>query len=214
MIRKKILIKSFLILSLFASSATAVEVNIKKGLPYVDIDINGKPFRIQRIQDTKHKLTNSYSKTSRPAPPFSIQPFQPIKGIETVSELDVLNFLQNKVGKNQGILVDSRMPKWSKAGTIPGSTNIPFSILASKGSNQNQYIEKIFSLLGVTKKGGKWNFNNAQMLLIFDNGPWCQQGVRAMKNLLKLGYPKSKMLYYRGGMQYWQILGFTTIIPK
>ena len=212
MIRKKTLLKGFLILSLFASSATAVEVNIKKGLPYVDIEIDGKPVRIQRIQDTKHKLTNSYSKTSRPAPPFSIQPFQPIKGIETVSELDVIDFLQNKVAKNQGILVDARMPKWNKAGTIPGATNIPFSILASKG--ENQYIEKIFSLLGVNKAGKKWNFNNAQMLLIFDNGPWCQQGVRAMTNLLKLGYPKSKMLYYRGGMQYWQILGFTTIIPK
>ena len=212
MIQKKTLLKSFLILSLFASSATAVEVNIKKGLPYVDIEIDGKPFRIERIQDTKHKLTNSYSKTSRPAPPFSIQPFQPIKGIETVSELDVLDFLQNKVAKNQGILVDARMPKWNKAGTIPGATNIPFSILASKG--KNHYIEKIFSLLGVKKARGKWDFTNAQMLLIFDNGPWCQQGVRAMKNLVKLGYPKSKMLYYRGGMQYWQILGLTTIIPK
>ncbi len=213
MIRKKDLIKSFLILSLFASSASALEVNIKKGLPYVDIEIDGKPFRIQRIQDTKHKLTNSYSKTSRPAPPFSIQPFQPIEGIETVSELDVLDFLQNKVAKNKGILVDARMPKWNKVGTIPGSTNIPFSILASKGG-KNPYIEKIFSLLGVTKEGGEWNFNDAQMLLIFDNGPWCQQGVRAMKNLVKLGYPKSKMLYYRGGMQYWEILGLTTIIPK
>ncbi len=213
MIQKRTLLKGFLILSIFTSSINAIEVNIKKGLPYVDVDIDGKPFRIQRIQDTKHKLTNSYSKTSRPAPPFSIQPFQPIKGIETVSELDLLNFLQKKVAKNKGILVDARMPKWNKAGTIPGSTNIPFSILASKGG-KNQYIEKIFSLLGVVKKEGKWDFSNAQMLLIFDNGPWCQQGVRAMKNLLKLGYPKSKMLYYRGGMQYWQILGFTTIIPK
>ena len=212
MIRKKTLLKSFLILSLFTSSTTAIEVNITKGLPYVDVDIDGKPFRIQRIQDTKHKLTNSYSKTSRPAPPFSIQPFQPIKGIETVSELDVLDFLQKKVAKNEGVLMDARMPKWNKAGTIPGATNIPFSILASKGDNP--YIEKIFSLLGVKKEGEKWNFDDAQMLLIFDNGPWCQQGVRAMTNLRKLGYPKSKMLYYRGGMQYWQILGFTTIIPK
>ncbi len=210
--RKKILLKGILILSLFTSSLSAVEVNIKKGVAYVDVDIDGKPFRIQRIQDTKHKLTNSYSKTSRPAPPFSIQPFQPIKGIETVSELDVIDFLQTKVAKNQGLLLDARMPKWNKAGTIPGSTNIPFSILASKGDNQ--YINKIFTLLGVEKKGKSWSFDNAQMLLIFDNGPWCQQGVRAMQNLIKLGYPKTKMLYYRGGMQYWQILGLSTIIPK
>jgi len=35
-----------------------------------------------------------------------------------------------------------------------------------------------------------------------------------MQNLVKIGYPKSKILYYRGGMQYWQILGLTTTLPK
>jgi len=213
MIGKNSLLKNLVLIALLSSSTFAVEVNIKKGLPYVDIEVNGKPIRIERIQDTKHKLTNSYSKTSRPTPPFNIQPFQPIKGIETVSELDVLEFLEKSVAKNRGILLDARMPKWNKAGTIPGSTNIPFSILASK-NNTNPYIGKIFSLLGVEKSKKSWNFDKAQTLLVFDNGPWCQQGVRAMKNLLKLGYPKSKILYYRGGIQYWQILGLTTVIPK
>ncbi len=212
MIHKKSLLANLVVLSLFFSQLSAIEVNIVEGLPYVDVDVDGKPVRIQRIQDTKHKLTNSYSKTSRPAPPFSIQPFQPISGIETVSELDVIDFLKNQVALNKGVLLDARMPKWNKAGTIPGSTNIPFSILASKGNSD--YIEKIFSLLGVKKSNNSWNFNNAHKLLVFDNGPWCQQGVRAMQNLLKLGYPKSKMLYYRGGIQYWQILGLSTIIPK
>ena len=212
MVKIKSLLNYILTSSLLISSLSALEVNITEGLPYVDVDVDGKPIRIQRIQDTKHKLTNSYTKTSRPAPPFSIQPFQPIKGIETVSELDVLDFLKNQVSKNRGILIDARMPKWNKAGTIPGATNIPFSILSSK--KENPYIEKIFSLLDVKKANGSWNFENAQKLLIFDNGPWCQQGVRAMHNLVKLGYPKSKILYYRGGMQYWQILGLTTMIPK
>jgi len=212
MIKIKSLLNYILPLGLLFTPLSALEVNITEGLPYVDVDVDGKSIRIQRIQDTKNKLTNSYSKTSRPAPPFSIQPFQPIKGIETVSELDVIDFLKNQVSKNRGVLIDARMPKWNKAGTIPGSTNIPFSILGSKG--KNNYIEKIFSLLDVDKVNGTWSFENAQKLLIFDNGPWCQQGVRAMKNLIKLGYPKSKMLYYRGGMQYWQLLGLTTIIPK
>jgi rhodanese-related sulfurtransferase len=212
MITIKSLFSNILTLTLLSSPLLALEVNITEGLPYVDVDVDGKSIRIQRIQDTKHKLTNSFTKTSRPAPPFSIQPFQPIKGIETVSELDVLDFLKNQVSKNKGILIDARMPKWNKAGTIPGSTNIPFSILGSKA--KNSYIEKIFSLLDVKKVNDSWDFSHAQKLLIFDNGPWCQQGVRAMKNLIKLGYPKSKMLYYRGGMQYWQILGLTTIIPK
>ena len=212
MIKTKSLLGSLITFTLLFSPLNAIEVNIVEGLPYVDVDVDGKPVRIQRIQDTKHKLTNSYSKTSRPAPPFSIQPFQPIKGIETVSELDVIDFLKNQVAHNKGVLLDARMPKWNKAGTIPGSTNIPFSILASKGNSD--YIEKIFSLLDVEKTNNSWDFNSAQNLLIFDNGPWCQQGVRAMQNLLNLGYPKSKMLYYRGGIQYWQILGLSTIIPK
>jgi len=199
-------------LSLFITSINGVEVNIKKGLPYVDVDINGESIRIERIQDTKHKLKNSYTKTSRPAPPFTIQPFQPIKGIETVSELDVINFIANEVNDNTGLLVDARMPKWHQVGTIPGAINIPFSILSTK--DDNPFISQIFELFGAVQKQGKWDFSKAQKLMIFDNGPWCQQGVRAMKNLVHLGYPKSKIQYYRGGMQYWQILGLTTIKPK
>ncbi len=212
MIQKKSFLSKIIILTLLYLPLNAVEVNITEGLPYIDVDVDGKSIRIQRIQDTKHKLTNSYSKTSRVSPPFSIQPFQPIKGIETVSELDVIDFLKNQVSLNKGILIDTRMPKWNRAGTIPGSTNIPFSILSAKKSNH--YIKEIFTLLSIVKKNDSWDFTNAKNLLIFDNGPWCQQGVRAMQNLIKLGYPKSKMLYYRGGMQYWQILGLSTLIPK
>ncbi len=211
MIKQKSLVAGLLSLSLFTTTLNALEVNITKNLPFVDININGKTIRIQRIQDTTHKLTNSYAKTSRPTPPFGIQPYQPIEGIQTVSELDVIDFIKNKVSKNRGILIDARMPKWNRAGTIPASTNIPFSVLTP--SSKTSY-RKIIELLGGQKKGEKWNFKQAQNLLIFDNGPWCQQGLRAMQNLVKIGYPKSKMLYYRGGMQYWQILGLTTTIPK
>jgi len=211
MIEKKSLVVGLLSLSLFTNVLNALEVNIKKDLPFVDVNVNGKIIKIQRIQDTTHKLTNSYTKTSRPTPPFGIQPFQPIKGIETVSELDVIDFIKDELSNNRGILIDARMPKWNRAGTIPGSTNIPFSVLTP--SKKISY-GKILGLLGATKEGEKWNFKNAQSLLVFDNGPWCQQGVRAMQNLVKIGYPKSKILYYRGGMQYWQILGLTTIVPK
>jgi len=211
MIEKKSLVVGLISLSLFTNVLNALEVNIKEDLPFVDVKVNGKTIKIQRIQDTSHKLTNSYTKTSRPTPPFGIQPFQPIKGIETVSELDVINFIKDDLSQNRGILIDARMPKWNRAGTIPGSTNIPFSVLTP--STKISY-GKILGLLGAKKEGDKWNFENTQSLLIFDNGPWCQQGVRAMQNLVKIGYPKSKILYYRGGMQYWQILGLTTIIPK
>jgi rhodanese-related sulfurtransferase len=211
MIKKKSLVAGLLSLSLLTTALNALEVNIKENLPFVDVKINGKTIKIQRIQDTNHKLTNSYTKTSRPTPPFGIQPFQPIKGIETVSELDVIDFIKDKLPVNKGILIDARMPKWNRAGSIPGSTNIPFSVLTP--STKISY-GKIIALLGGKKEKDVWNFKDAQSLLIFDNGPWCQQGLRAMQNLVKIGYPKSKILYYRGGMQYWQILGLTTTVPR
>lgn len=212
MTQKTSFVVSLLSASLLILPLQALEVNIKEGLPHVDVDVNGKSVRIQRIQDSNHKLTNSYTKTSRPAPPFTIQPFQPIQGVETISELDVIDFMKNKLADNSGIVIDARMPKWYHAGTIPGSINIPFSILSPNANNP--YIGQIFQVFGAKKEGKNWNFNKAQTLLIFDNGPWCQQGVHAMQNLVKLGYPKSKILYYRGGMQYWQILGLSTITPK
>ncbi len=209
---KFLILTKLLSIFLILTSLNGVEVNIRKGLPYVDVDINGESVRIERIQDTKHKLKNSYTKTSRPAPPFTIQAYQPIKGINTIGELDVIDFILKDVNNNTGVLVDARMPKWYRAGTIPGAINLPFSILSIK--DNNPFISQIFELFGAEKVKDKWNFSDAQTILIFDNGPWCQQGVRAMKNLVRLGYPKSKILYYRGGMQYWQILGLTTIKPK
>jgi rhodanese-related sulfurtransferase len=204
----KVTLKSGLLsLALLMMPLSATEVNIKEGVPYVDIKVNGKTIRLERIQDTSHKLKNSYTRTSRPTPPFNLQPYEPIKGVKTIGELCLIEFLQKEVTNNKGMLIDARMPKWYKAGSIPHAFNIPFPILTPKNFNG-----KIAQIFGVKKENGAWNFDNAQKILIYDNGPWCQQGVHAMKNLVKIGYPKSKILYYRGGMQYWQILGLTTIV--
>jgi len=187
-----------------------LKVKITPNISKVDVDVMGEVVTIKRIQDTNHKLKNSYAKTSRPCPPFCIQPFQPIKGIKTIGELELLKFLENEVSNNTGVLVDARLPKWYKEGTIPGAINIPFPILNPK----SQYVDQVLPLLGAKKVNGKWDFTNAQKLVIFDNGPWSQQGTRAMVHLVELGYPKDKIYYYRGGMQYWQILGLTVLHPK
>jgi len=187
-----------------------LKVKITPNISKVDVDVLGNVVTIKRIQDTKHKLRNSYAKTSRPCPPFCVQPFEPIKGIKTIGEIELLKFLENDVNNNTGVLVDARLPKWYKEGTIPGAINIPFPIL----NPESQYIDKVLPLLGAKKVNGKWDFSNAQKLVIFDNGPWSQQGTRAMEHLVKLGYPKNKIYYYRGGMQYWQILGLTVLHPK
>lgn len=58
------------------------------------------------------------------------------------------------------------------------------------------------------------DFSRAKDLLLWCNGPWCDQSPRAIKGLLRVGYPPHKICYYRGGMQMWMLMGLTTVVPK
>lgn len=191
--------------------ALALEVNLTGQLPYLDFEYEGNRIRIQRIQDTNHRLDNSFTKTSRPCPPFCIHPMQAAIGVESVGELELMDFLIKKVRTNRGLLVDARLPEWYQRGTIPGSVNIPWTILTA--GPDNPYTAKILKALDAREEQGDWDFRAAMELLLFCNGPWCDQSPRAINNLIKLGYPPEKLYYYRGGMQAWQLLGLTTILP-
>jgi rhodanese-related sulfurtransferase len=190
----------------------ALEVNLSAELPYLDIEYEGKRVRIQRIQDAEHRLENSFTKTSRPCPPFCIHPMQAAVGVQTVGELELLNFLIEKVRTGSGLLIDSRTPDWFEKGTIPGAVNIPWTILAA--GPDNPHTAKILGALGAVEQGGEWDFRPALHLMMFCNGPWCDQSPRAIKNLVSLGYPPEKLYYYRGGMQLWQLLGLTTVVSE
>jgi len=75
-------------------------------------------------------------------------------------------------------------------------------------------IVRILMVLGAEKlEDGTWDFGNARELLLFCNGPWCGQSPRAIRNLVAAGYPPSKLFYYRGGMQNWQLLGLPVHVP-
>jgi hypothetical protein len=193
-------------------AAQALEVNLSADLPYLDIEYEGKRVRIQRNQDADHRLTNSFTKTSRPCPPFCIHPMQATVGVETVGELELLNFLVEKVRTDAGLLIDARTPEWYRKGTIPGSVNIPWTLLAV--GPDNPHTARILQALGAVERGGEWDFRSALHLMLFCNGPWCDQSPRAIKNLVSLGYPPEKLYYYRGGMQLWQLLGLTTVVPE
>ena len=186
-------------------------VKITPDLEYIDVQHAGKNVRIERVQDTEHRLNNSFAKTSRTCPPFCIQPIEILDDVKTVAELEVLHFLDNEVKTGEGLLIDSRMPEWHIKGTIPGAVNIPFTIL-SKGLD-SKHIIKIIELLGATQQSGKWDFSRVRSLMLFCNGPWCAQSAQAIRNLAKLGYPEDKMLWYRGGMQAWQQVGLTVSKP-
>jgi rhodanese-related sulfurtransferase len=44
---------------------------------------------------------------------------------------------------------------------------------------------------------------------LFCNGAWCGQSPASIRALLTMGYPQSKIKYYRGGMNDWKLLGLT-----
>ena len=178
-------------------------------MPYTSIEYQGREIKIKRIQDTKNRLVDDFSKTSRPCPPFCIHPMKVSPGVETVGELELLEFMHKQVKHDKGLLIDARMPRFFNTETIPGSINIPFILFTSNK------INRVLELLGVKKDDkGKADFTDAIELCLFCNGPWCDQSPRAIRALIKAGYPEKKLKYYRGGMQLWKILGLTTVLPK
>ena len=184
--------------------ARAEKVNITKGIPYVDIQVGRQKYRIRRIQDTRNRLRGEYALTSRPCPPYCIQPLIPAPGVQPAGELEVIEFLKKHGREMTGVLIDSRTPKEYRKGTIPGAVNVPSMLF----STDNPYKEKILILLGARKlPDGTWDFTNARELMLFCNGAYCPQSPRNIKALVDSGYPPEKLHYYRGGIQAWSLLG-------
>lgn len=192
------------------NQATAQEVRITPDTSSFSIQLNGELIEIERIQDTSHMLTNEFSQTSRPCPPFCIHPISAAPGVSTVGELEVIDFLEKSVAAGQGLLIDTRLPDWYTKGTIPGSVNVPFATLQP----ENPYRDQILQALGGAKTGAGWDFAAAKDLTFFCNGPWCDQSPRAIQNLLDAGYPAEKLKYYRGGMQVWMLMGLSVTQPN
>lgn len=218
-------------LSMSITYAYALDVNISKDLPSVEVMHNGVPVTIRRIQNQSNILKGGFARTSRKCPPFCIQPIQVAPGVTTVAELEVLKFMQTKLKNGTGVVIDARTPDWYKKGTIPGSVNVPFTTFDH--SEYHPQLRDAMAKLGVkliAKDGGlfsdllvklglkddnssPWDYSNAKDILLWCNGMWCGQSPRAIRNLLKQQYPANKIYYYRGGMQSWQILGLTVVIP-
>lgn len=194
-----------------SSTTSSKPVNITANLSAVQVIHRSLPVSIARIQDNQNKLIDDFAKTSRPCPPFCIHPIEAAPGVRTVGEIELLDFLSLEVAENQGVLIDARMPDWYNSETIPTAINIPFVVFSTPSPER----DKIMELLGGQKNAdGRYSFLRAKKLCLFCNGLWCHQSPRAIKNLIKAGYPAEKLLYYRGGMQLWKLLGLTTVLPK
>ena len=192
-------------------AADEVKVKITPEISQVEVLHQGKKTHIKRNQDEKNTVNPAFAKTSRTCPPFCIQPMSLAPGVETIGELEVLDYLaQIAKGDSSILVVDSRTPDWVERGTIPGAVNIPWDKLNAAKSDPFTIADILENRFGARQQEGLWDYSGAKTLVMFCNGMWCGQSPTNIKTLLKFGYPADKIKWYRGGMQDWEILGLTT----
>ncbi len=193
----------------------ALDVNITSDLPSVQVLHNGQKVTIMRNQDEDNTINPVYAKTSRRCPPFCIQPIELAPGVRTIGELEMLQYLQKTSSGDKSVLViDSRTSDSVTKGTIPGSVNILTDSLDNNLTDPAAVLEILIKRFGGVYRNEKWDFSKARTLVLFCNGPWCSQSSSSIKILLKLGYPAHKLIWYRGGMQSWEMFGLTTIVSE
>ena len=174
--------------------ALAEPVNIAPDMPVVTVETPDGPVEIRRIQDNAHEITGEWARTSRPCPPFCIQPMSPAEGVTTIGELELLAMLADP----QMMVIDSRTQDWFVKGSIPGAVNIPYTLVLDHLGD-----------LGCEPDFDGWDCAAARPVALFCNGLWCGQSPTAIRNMIAAGYPAERIYYYRGGMQSWRVLGLT-----
>jgi rhodanese-related sulfurtransferase len=205
------------------AATLAADNKITPMLETVEVIHNGQPMTVQRGHDRDATLPQMFQKTERGCPPFCVQPMVAVPGVDTIGELEVLDYLQRIAqGDSNIIVIDSRTPDWVLRGTIPGSVNIPWNTISREaaGTFETPGEADSFEQIVADEFGGRhdkdkttWDFSDAKTLVLFCNGIWCGQSTDNLKTLVKIGYPVHKLKWYRGGMQDWVSVGLTTAKP-
>lgn len=210
-------VRLLVLLGAAVSVATQADstVYLTQDLPYVDVRHGDTTVRIERNADTLNLIDPDYALTSRPCPPYCIQPMQLAPGVETIGELEMISYLRAISAGNSDILViDSRDGDWPRrSGIIPGAVVIPWDRLFPARNDPEKIANILEDVFGARRDEPLWSFAHAKTLVFYCNGPWCGQSPTNIKTLLMLGYPANKIKWYRGGMQDWKMLGLTTVAP-
>ena len=152
-----------------------------------------------------------------------LQPMHLGKGIKTVGELEVLLHIKNaQKNPEKYVLIDARIKKWFKQMTIPTSENLPFNkinyiedVTEDDFDNKSDYkrygkeLKNLCKILNIKQKKEGLDFSNAKTVVLYCNASWCSQSPNAIYKLINMGYPKEKILWYRGGLQDWLIYNYT-----
>jgi rhodanese-related sulfurtransferase len=110
----------------------------------------------------------------------TIMPIELVPGVRTVGELEVIAHIEAGLP-----LIDTRLPKYVAAGTIPTARAVPHTETTDR---LNEFDDGVDTVL-------------------FCNGPQCAATPDALRTLLRAGHPAERLLYYRGGIHDWVTLG-------
>ena len=110
-----------------------LNVRISPELESIEVVHMGEKVTIQRDKDQGHTIPKLYAKTSRACPPFCIQPSVAAPDVETIAELEMMEYLKAASTDSSVLVIDSRTSDWTARGTIPGSVNIPWTKISTAG---------------------------------------------------------------------------------
>jgi len=157
--------------SIAFAGSHAKPVGLTSTLMEQEVMHQGQPVIIQRNQDNSNTIVSDYALTSRPCPPFCIQPMDLAPGVETIGELELLSLLEKiNFGEIDGLLIDSRTPDWAEKGMIPGAINLPWTTLSVKKSDMFTISDIFESTFGAIPLDGMWDYSNAKTLILYCNG--------------------------------------------
>jgi len=222
----KAIIASLLLSSLTCSASTGFEYD---GISIKTIDASGKvkPIVVKRnIAEECKKIpidntivwTGNYAHTKVPEACKStyvhttgkLLPMQLHEDIMTYGELEVLAFMKQMQTDDSMMLIDGRKQDWYDYRTIPGAINMPFHHFKERESFEFEF-EHALRMLGVKiQMDETLDFTHVKTIVVFCNGPWCNQSVAMIEALVEIGYPAEKISWYRGGMQTWLAAGMTS----
>ncbi len=196
----------------FTGAAADPEVGITTDLSEIEVLHDGERMTVTREQDTFATIDLDYAQIARPCPPFCIQPMSLGRGVETLGELEFIDYLRQTPERDDLLVIDSRSPREYRRGTIPGAVNIPWEVMHfASGADPDAVRRVVTEKFGVLFDGDFYDFSRAKTLVLFCNGPWCGQSPTNIRTLTNLGYPAERIKWYRGGMQMWHSFGLTTV---
>jgi rhodanese-related sulfurtransferase len=192
-------------------SASDTEAKITPDREGLTVEHQGRPVHVQHDQNETQAIEPNFQRTLRRCPLFCIRPMHLPGGMETIGEIEMLDYLRRRVdGDDSVAIVDSRGAKWHKRGTIPGAVNIRYKRLSLRSAEEPDIADMLEPQFDARRRTELWDFRDAKALVMFCNGAWCAN----MRSLTRMGYPPSKIKWYRGGMQAGETLGLTTVAAE